>query len=82
MNEVKVSSSITLSASYSTVMSLMIAPSTERVLKGGLQPQKSAADDYELRKIFSIFFPFANSSTSLSKYLTCCVKGFLISSMR
>ena len=34
------------------------------------------------RKIFSIFRPFANSSTSLSMYRTCCVKGFSISSTR
>src|SRR6266498_446476 len=37
---------------------------------------------YEPRKIFSIFLPFANSSTHLSKYLTCCVKGSSISSTR
>ena len=34
------------------------------------------------RNIFSIFRPFANSSTNLSKYLTCCVNGFSISSTR
>ena len=37
---------------------------------------------YSVRKIFSIFRPFASSSTNLSKYLTCCVNGFLISSTR
>ncbi len=35
-----------------------------------------------IRNIFSIFRPFASSSTSLSKYLTCCVNGFSISSTR
>lgn len=34
------------------------------------------------RNIFSIGLPFASSSTSLSKYLTCFVRGFLMSSMR
>ena len=37
---------------------------------------------YEARKIFSIFLLFANSSTNLSKYLTCCVRGSLMSSRR
>lgn len=39
-------------------------------------------DIYATRKIFSILRPFANSSTNLSKYLICCVKGFSISSTR
>lgn len=37
---------------------------------------------YEFLRIFSIFLPFANSSTNLSKYLTFRVKGFSISSIR
>ena len=37
---------------------------------------------YSTRRIFSIFRPFANSSTNLSKYLTCWVNGFSISSIR
>ena len=37
---------------------------------------------YDPRKIFSIFLPFACSSTNLSKYRTCCVKGCSISSTR
>ena len=37
---------------------------------------------YDCRRIFSIFLPFASSSTSLSKYLACFVKGFSISSIR
>lgn len=37
---------------------------------------------YEFLRIFSIFLPFANSSTNLSKYLTFWVNGFSISSTR
>lgn len=37
---------------------------------------------YATLKIFSIFLPFANSSTNLSRYLTFCVNGFSISSIR
>ena len=37
---------------------------------------------YSLRRIFSIALPFASSSTSLSRYRTCCVSGFTISSTR
>ncbi len=37
---------------------------------------------HSVRKIFSIFRPFANSSTNLSRYLTFCVNGFSISSTR
>ncbi len=37
---------------------------------------------HSVRKILSIFRPFANSSTNLSKYLTFCVNGFSISSTR
>lgn len=37
---------------------------------------------YRTRKIFSNLRPFANSSTNLSKYLTCCVNGLSISSTR
>jgi len=33
-------------------------------------------------KIFAIFLPLANSSTSLSKYRTFFVTGFSISSIR
>jgi NAD dependent epimerase/dehydratase family len=40
------------------------------------------APNYAVRKTFSIFLPLANSSTNLSKYRTCCVKGFSISSTR
>jgi hypothetical protein len=36
----------------------------------------------EPRRIFSILRPFANSSTSLSKYRTFWVKGFSMSSTR
>ena len=35
----------------------------------------------EVRNIFSIVRPFASSSTSLSRYLTCCVRGFEMSSI-
>lgn len=38
--------------------------------------------DVHALSIFSIFLPFANSSTNLSKYLACLVKGFSISSIR
>jgi hypothetical protein len=37
---------------------------------------------YYCLNIFSIFLPFASSSTSLSKYLACFVKGFSMSSIR
>ena len=37
---------------------------------------------HSARNIFSIFRPFANSSTNLSRYLTFCVNGFSISSTR
>lgn len=37
---------------------------------------------YATLKIFSIFLPFASSSTNLSKYLTFCVSRFSISSSR
>lgn len=37
---------------------------------------------YAVRNIFSILRPFASSSTSLSRYRTCRVNGFSISSTR
>lgn len=37
---------------------------------------------FSSRKIFSILRPRANSSTSLSRYLTCRVSGYSISSIR
>lgn len=48
------------------------------VMIKGWQPRLN----YATLKIFSIFLPFANSSTSLSKYLACFVNGVSISSMR
>ena len=39
-------------------------------------------NSYPLRKIFSIFRPWASSSTSLSRYRTCRVRGFSMSSTR
>ncbi len=38
-------------------------------------------EDYSMRNTFSIFLPFASSSTSLSKYRTFCVRGFVMSSI-
>ena len=44
--------------------------------------QRRKPNGYPLRKIFSIFRPWASSSTSLSRYLTCRVRGFSMSSTR
>jgi len=44
--------------------------------------RRSVGTFYSLRNTLSNLRPFASSSTSLSKYLTCCVNGFSISSTR
>jgi len=52
-----------------------------RGVGGGIVPVIIMCN-YACRKIFSMFFPFANSSTNLSRYLTCFVNGVSISSIR